>query len=185
MTDKEAAMASLNKVLLIGNLTRDPELRYIPSGTAVAKFGLAVNREYTDKTSGEKKETPCFVDITVWGRQAEICNQYLTKGRPVLIEGRLEYSSWETKEGDKRNKLEVVGERIQFLGSKPPGEGGGAPAGRDEARPAHAASRAPARSAASSSAASKEPASTYGASGGVSDGPPAGGDDLNLEDIPF
>ena len=173
-------MASLNKVLLIGNLTRDPELRYIPSGTAVAKFGLAVNREFTDKTTGEKKETPCFVDITVWGRQAEICNQYLTKGRPVLIEGRLEYSTWETKEGDKRSKLEVVGERIQFLGSRPAGEGGGPPAGRDAGQPAHAASRAPARAAAS-----KEPGPGFGAPAGVSDGPPAGGDDLNLEDIPF
>ena len=104
-------MASFNKVLLMGNLTRDPELRYIPSGTAVAKFGLAVNRDYVDRQSGDKKESVCFVDITVWGKQAETCNQYLTKGRPVFIEGRLEFSSWETKEGDKRTKLEVVAER--------------------------------------------------------------------------
>ena len=164
-------MASLNKVLLIGNLTRDPELRYIPSGTAVAKFGLAVNREYTDRASGEKKETPCFVDITVWGKQAEICNQYLTKGRQVFIEGRLEFSSWETKEGDKRSKLEVVAERFQFLGGRKEGagsaEGGGG--------------RAPAKSGARSEPA-KEPV--------VSDGSPerapgGAGDDLNLDDIPF
>jgi len=163
-------MASLNKVLLIGNLTRDPELRYIPSGTAVAKFGLAVNRDYTDRASGEKKESVCFVDITVWGKQAEICNQYLSKGRPVFLEGRLEFSSWETKEGDKRNKLEVVAERVQFLGGRKDGEGGGAPASREgRASP----SKVPARAAAPSGE-------------GVSDGPPsAGGDDLNLDDIPF
>jgi single-strand DNA-binding protein len=160
-------MASFNKVLLMGNLTRDPELRYIPSGTAVAKFGLAVNRDYVDKQSGDKKESVCFVDITVWGKQAETCNQYLTKGRPVFIEGRLEFSSWETKEGDKRSKLEVVAERVQFLGGRRDegGEGGGAPAKR-EAAP----SRAPARAAAP--AAGSPPAG-------------AGGDDLNLDDIPF
>ena len=165
-------MASLNKVLLIGNLTRDPELRYIPSGTAVAKFGLAVNREYTDRTSGEKKETPCFVDITVWGKQAEICNQYLTKGRPVFIEGRLEFSSWETKEGDKRSKLEVVAERFQFLGGRKDGDGGasGGNAGR---APAKASSRS-------------EPAREPVVSDGSPERAPAGGgDDLNLDDIPF
>jgi len=169
-------MASFNKVLLMGNLTRDPELRYIPSGTAVVKFGLAVNRDYVDKQSGDKKESVCFVDITVWGKQAETCNQYLTKGRPVFIEGRLEFSSWETKEGDKRSKLEVVAERVQFLGGRKDeggeGGGGGPPARRESSpAPAHSAGRAPARAAAP-------------ASGGA---PPAGagGDDLNLDDIPF
>jgi len=164
-------MASFNKVLLMGNLTRDPELRYIPSGTAVVKFGLAVNRDYVDKQSGDKKESVCFVDITVWGKQAETCNQYLTKGRPVFIEGRLEFSSWETKEGDKRSKLEVVAERVQFLGGRkdePQGDGGGGPPARRE--PARSAARAPAPAA--------------GGSGGA---PPAGAgsDDLNLDDIPF
>jgi single-strand DNA-binding protein len=162
-------MASLNKVLLIGNLTRDPELRYIPSGTAVAKFGLAVNREYTDKGSGEKKETVCFVDITAWGRLGEICNQYLTKGRPVFVEGRLEFSSWETKEGDKRNKLEVVAENVQFLGGRRDGEGGGGEGGGGARR------EAPVRSGARPSSRETPTAREGG-------GPP---EDLNLDDIPF
>jgi len=110
-------MASLNKVLLIGNLTRDPELRYIPSGTAVANFGLAVNRAYTNQ-EGEKKEDVCFVDIVTWGKTAENCANYLTKGRPVFIEGRLQYRSWETDDGQKRSKIEVVANNVQFLGGR-------------------------------------------------------------------
>ncbi len=116
-------MASLNKVILIGNLTRDPELRYTPSGTAMAKLGLATNRKY--KQGDEWKEEVTFVDITVWGRQAETSSEYLSKGRPVLIEGRLQYSQWETDDGQKRSKLEVVAERVQFLGSAGGGGGGG------------------------------------------------------------
>ena len=108
-------MASLNKVLLIGNLTRDPELRYIPSGTAVANFGLATNRVYTTQ-DGERKEEVCFVDIVVWGKTAENCANYLSKGRPVFIEGRLQFDSWETEDGQKRSKLRVVADRVQFLG---------------------------------------------------------------------
>ena len=115
-------MASLNRVLLIGNLTRDPELRYTPSGVAVAKLGLAVNRRYKDK-SGELKDEACFVTITVWNKQAEACNQYLQKGRPVFVEGRLQFRSWESNDGQKRSVLEVVAERIQFLGSKGSGSG--------------------------------------------------------------
>lgn len=111
-------MASYNKVILMGNLTRDPELKYLPSGTAMAKFGIAVNRVWTDRQSGEKKEEVCFVDITAWGRQAETCNEYLQRGRPVFIEGRLNFNSWETEDGQKRSKLDVVAERIQFLGSR-------------------------------------------------------------------
>jgi len=113
-------MASYNKVLLMGNLTRDPELRFTPSGSALAKFGLAVNRKY--KAGDEWKEEVCFVDITVWGKQAENCAEYLSKGRPVFVEGRLQFSSWETDDGQKRNKLEVVAEKVQFLGRP---EGGG------------------------------------------------------------
>ena len=109
-------MASLNKVLLIGNLTRDPELRYIPSGTAVANFGLAVNRVYTQ--DGERKQDTCFVDIVAWSRTAENCANYLSKGSPVFIEGRLQFRSWETDDGQKRNKLEVVAERVQFLSGR-------------------------------------------------------------------
>ncbi|NIQ01009.1 MAG: single-stranded DNA-binding protein [Nitrospinaceae bacterium] len=107
-------MANFNKVFLMGNLTRDPELRFTPSGSALAKFGLAVNRKY--KSGEEWKEEVCFVDITVWGKQGENCAEYLSKGRPVFIEGRLQFSSWETDEGQKRNKLEVVANTVQFLG---------------------------------------------------------------------
>ena len=110
-------MASYNKVLLMGNLTRDPEVRYTPKGTAVAALGLAVNRVYTTE-AGEQKEEVTFVDIEVWGRQAETAGEYLSKGRPVFIEGRLRLDSWEDKEsGQKRNKLKVVAERVQFLGA--------------------------------------------------------------------
>jgi len=110
-------MASYNKVLLMGNLTRDPEVRYTPKGTAVAAIGLAVNRVYTTD-AGEKKEEVTFVDVEVWGRQAETAGEYLSKGRPVFVEGRLKLDSWDDKEtGQKRSKLKVVGERIQFLGT--------------------------------------------------------------------
>ncbi|MDD5680641.1 MAG: single-stranded DNA-binding protein [Candidatus Omnitrophica bacterium] len=108
-------MANLNKVFLIGNLTRDPELRYIPSGTAVASFGLATNRTYKS-SSGEKKQETCFVRIVVWGRMAEICGEYLSKGSPVFVEGRLQYRAWDSPNGEKRNTLEVRAERIQFIG---------------------------------------------------------------------
>ena len=107
--------ASLNKTFLIGNLTRDPELRYIPSGTAVASFGLAVNRTYTN-SDGEKVDDVCYIDIVAWNRLAEICGQYLTKGKPVFVEGRLQMNSWEQEDGKKRSKLELVAQNIQFLG---------------------------------------------------------------------
>lgn len=110
-------MASFNRVILLGNLTHDPELKYLPSGTAVATIRVATNRVYTDRQSGEKKEEVCFVDVVAWERQAELCNEYLSKGRPVLIEGRLRYRTWETEDGQKRSKHEVVAERVQFIGS--------------------------------------------------------------------
>jgi single-strand DNA-binding protein len=109
-------MANLNKVFLIGNLTRDPELRYTPSGTAVASFGIAVNRTWTGQ-SGEKKEEVCFVDINMFGRRAEVINEYFSKGNPIFIEGRLQFNQWETKDGQKRNTLRVVAENFQFIGS--------------------------------------------------------------------
>ncbi|CCQ91316.1 Single-stranded DNA-binding protein [Nitrospina gracilis 3/211] len=114
-------MASVNKVFLLGNLTRDPELRYTPSGAGVASFGLAVNRRY--KVGNENKEEVCFVDITVWGKQGENCVEYLSKGSQVMIEGRLQFRSWETDDGQKRNKLDVVANNVQFLGK--PGGGAG------------------------------------------------------------
>ncbi len=107
-------MASLNKVLLIGNLTRDPELRYIPSGSAVTSFTIAVNRVYKLQT-GEKKEEVSFVRVVVWGRLAEVCNDYLKKGNPVFVEGRLQSRSWDGQDGQKRSTLEVIATNIQFL----------------------------------------------------------------------
>lgn len=107
-------MANLNKVFLLGNLTRDPELRYTPNGTAVTNFGLAINRNYITQ-GGERKQETCFVRIVVFGKQAESCNQYLQKGRLVFVEGRLQYRSWEV-EGVKRNTLDVIADRVQFLG---------------------------------------------------------------------
>ncbi len=108
-------MASLNKVFLIGNLTRPPELRYTPSGTAVADVRLAVNRNYTTQ-SGEKREDTCFLTVVVWGKQAESCGEYLDKGSPILVEGRLQTREWEGKDGQKRTVIEVVAERVQFMG---------------------------------------------------------------------
>jgi single-strand DNA-binding protein len=108
-------MAGLNKVFMMGNLTRDPELRYVPSGAPVATFGLAVNRTFMTQ-HGEKKDEVCFVRVVVFGKQAESCSQYLTKGRLVFIEGRLQYRSWE-QDGQKRSTLDIVADRVQFLGS--------------------------------------------------------------------
>ena len=119
-------MASFNRVILAGNLTRDPQLSYTPSNTAVCEFGLASNRKWRDR-DGNQKEDVCFVDITSYGRQAETINQYMKKGQPILVEGRLRYSSWTNKEGQKRNKLDVIVENFTFLGS---GGGGGAGGGR-------------------------------------------------------
>ena len=118
-------MASLNKVLLIGNLTKDPELRYTPNGTAVTNLRIAVNRKFKDR-SGELKEDTCFITITAWDKQAEICNQYLQKGRAVFVEGILQSRSWETGDGQKRSTIDVRAERIQFLGGAPRAEGQGA-----------------------------------------------------------
>jgi single-strand DNA-binding protein len=116
-------MASFNKVILLGNLTRDPELRYTPKGTAIAKIGLAVNRVWTSE-SGEKKEEVTFVDVDVFGRTAENVGQYMRKGSPILIEGRLRLDTWEDKQtNQKRSKLGVVAETVQFLSSNRSGEG--------------------------------------------------------------
>ena len=110
-------MPSLNRVLLMGNLTRDPELRYIPSGAAVANFGLATSRAYTTQ-DGERREEVCFVDIETWGKTAENCANYLTKGRLVLVEGSLQFRSWETEDGQKGSKHSVRAFNVQFLGGR-------------------------------------------------------------------
>src|SRR6476661_8357358 len=141
-------MASFNKVILVGNLTRDPELRYTPKGMAIAKIGLAVNRVWTNE-AGEKKEEVTFVDIDIFGRTAENVSQYMRKGSPILIEGRLRLDQWDDKQtGQKRSKLGVVAETVQFLGS-----GGGGGRGGEGGEPA------PRRSAAVPASA---PASTEG-----------------------
>lgn len=126
-------MASLNKVFLIGNLTRDPELRYTPSGMAVTTLGLAVNNKY--KSGDEWKEDVLFIDITAWGKTAENCTEYLSKGSPVMVEGRLKYHTWEAQDGGKRSKVDVTAMAVQFLSG---GKGGGG-----KSSPASAGSDAP------------------------------------------
>jgi single-strand DNA-binding protein len=133
-------MASYNKVMLLGNLTRDPEVKYTPKGTAVTELGLAVNRTYTTD-GGEKREETTFVDITMWGRQAEIAGEYLKKGRPLFVEGRLQLDTWDDKQtGQKRSKLRVVCENFQMLGSR---DGGGESGGGGRS----SGGRSPAKSA--------------------------------------
>lgn len=138
-------MASYNKVILVGNLTRDPELRYTPKGMAIAKIGLAVNRNWTNE-AGEKKEEVTFVDVDAFGRQAETLAQYMKKGSPLLVEGRLKLDQWDDKQtGQKRSKLGVVVEGFQFLGGGNRNEGGGG--GEAPRRPAAPSAPAPSSSA--------------------------------------
>jgi single-strand DNA-binding protein len=125
-------MANFNKVILVGNLTRDPELRYTPQGAAVCEVGIAVNERWKDKQTGQDREEVSFVDCVLWAKTAEVAAQYLKKGRPVLFEGRLKQDRWESPEGKKLSKIRVVVETMQFLGSKP--EGSGAPAGQYQAQ---------------------------------------------------
>ncbi|SFI80898.1 single-stranded DNA-binding protein [Planctomicrobium piriforme] len=165
-------MASYNKVILVGNLTRDPEVKYTTGGTAVAELGLAVNRTWFDQKSNERKEETTFIDVTLWGRQAEVAGEYLTKGRSVLIEGRLQLDSWDDREtGKKRSKLKVIGEAMQMLGGRGEGGGGGG-------APSGGAGRQAARSGGSASQDSAESFYDSPPRGGGSSG---GGD----EDVPF
>src|SRR5437588_8581371 len=133
-------MASFNKVILLGNLTRDPEVRYTPKGSAVCDLGIAVNRQFT-LDSGEKREEVTYVDVVLWSRLAEIAGEYLKKGRPIFIEGRLQLDTWDDKQsGQKRSKLRVIGETMQLLG-RPPGAGSAAEGG--EARESRSTKAAP------------------------------------------
>jgi single-strand DNA-binding protein len=119
-------MASFNRVILLGNLTRDPQVRYTPGGTAVSEIGLAVNRTWFDQKTNSRREEVTFVDVTLWGRQAEVAGEYLSKGRQVLIEGRLQLDTWDDKEsGQKRSKLRVVCENMTMVGARTDGGGGG------------------------------------------------------------
>lgn len=128
-------MANLNKVMLIGNVVADLELRYTPKGTAVTDLRMAVNRQWTND-QGTRQEETTFLDVTLWSRQAEVAAQYLSKGRPVYIEGRLQMETWEDKtSGQKRSRLKIVGENMQFLGGGGSGGGGGGGGGRPQAAP--------------------------------------------------
>jgi len=142
-------MANFNKVILAGNMTRDPELRYTPKGTAIAKFGLAVNRKWTGE-DGQSREEVTFVDIDCFGKQAEVISQYLRKGRSILIEGRLKLDQWDDKQtGQKRSKLGVVLESFSFLdsGNREGGAAGGPAAAAPAARPARSVAPPPADAA--------------------------------------
>lgn len=150
-------MASFNKVILLGNLTRDPELRYTPQGSAVCEFALALNYVYTNKQTGQKVEEVSFIDIVAWGKTGEICAEYLKKGRQVMIEGRLKQDRWEAQDGKKMSKVRVTAENVQFVGSRPAGEGGGGGGGGPKGAGAAPSGGAP------------------------DDGPPPGAE----EDIPF
>ena len=132
-------MASYNRVILMGNLTRDPEVKFLPSGTAVANFGLAMSERYTDRQSGEQRENVCFVDVEAWDRQAEIVGEYFKKGSPIFIEGSLKFDSWETEDGTKRNRLKVRLQRFQFVGRR---DGDETSDGYADAQPAAAPTQA-------------------------------------------
>jgi len=168
-------MASFNKVILLGNLTRDPEVRYTTGGSAVCDITLAVNYQWTDKRSNERKEEVSFIDVTLWGRTAEIAGEYLGKGRPVLIEGRLQQDKWDDKEtGQKRSKLKVVADAMQLLGGKAEGVGGGggnAAPRSNTGRPAAAPTRS--NDGYGDSDSGRTPDQTF-----YDDMPPSGGDDV-------
>jgi single-strand DNA-binding protein len=165
--------ASLNRVLLMGNLTRDPEVRYTPKGNAVGDLGLAVNDSYKAQ-DGTIKETVTFINVEVWGRQAETCKQYLAKGRAVFIEGQLKLDQWETPQGEKKSQLRVRADRVQFLGGGS-GQGGGGQGGGASGRTSYSgAGGAPGEQPA-------RPARPATPSAPAEDGPPLPDDD----DIPF
>lgn len=177
-------MASLNKVLLIGNLTRDPEIRYTPKGSAVCDLGLAVNRRYTTE-SGERQEEVTFLDVVLWGKQAELAGQYLHKGRSVFIEGRLQMDTWEDKaSGQKRSKIKIVCENMQFIDSKGGGGGGGGDegggGGYSRQQPA---SRPPMQQRPAQAGGSRPPQRQQPAQDDFGDGPITEG--MEEDDIPF
>jgi single-strand DNA-binding protein len=171
-------MASYNKVMLIGNLTRDPEIRYTPKGSAVADLGLAVNRVYTTENN-ERREEVTYIDVVLWSRLAELAGQYLNKGSAVFIEGRLQMDSWEDKQtGQKRSKIRVVGETMQFLGGKREGDEGGGGGGNSGGGFRQAPrGNAPARSQSDSRQQRPAPADDFN-EGPITDG-------LDDDDIPF
>ncbi len=124
-------MANFNRVILAGNLTRDPQLSFTPANTPVCKFGMAINRVWTDRQTNEKREETCFVDCRIYGKQAETFNQYMAKGRPVLVEGRLQFDTWEAQDGSRRSKHRINVQNFQFIGGRAPG--GAAPQQQQQA----------------------------------------------------
>ena len=165
-------MSNFNKVILMGNLTRDVEMRYTQAGMAVAKLGMAINRKWTQ--NGEQKESTCFVDLTAFGRQAEVLSQYVTKGSPLFVEGRLEYSTWDDKNGGgKRSKLDVVVENFQFVGAPRNAAGGGGGGGEGGAAPRRAAPDGGGQRRG------------HAEGGGSNDGGGGGGGEVDYGDIPF
>lgn len=162
-------MANFNKVILAGNLTRDPQLSYLPSGSAVCEFGMAINRKWRPADGGDMREEVCFVDLRCYGKQAETLKQYMSKGKQLMVEGRLKYDQWEAKEGGKRSKLYVIVDTFQFLGA--PGGGDRQSGGGRE----YGESRGPARQ-------ESRPAARVSAQSGEGDDmPPMDGGD----DVPF
>lgn len=151
-------MANFNRIIIIGNLTRDPEYKQQPSGQGLCKLGLASNRQFKNRTTGVMSQEVCFVDIAVWGAQAESCNQYLQKGRPILVEGRLKFDSWKDAEGNTRSKHSIVAERVVFLGSRQDAEAGTYSSGATVAPDSAATPEPVAQEAASKPAAFKEEA---------------------------
>jgi len=164
-------MSSFNKVLLMGNLTRDPELRYTPNGSAVVKIGIAVNRKFHNRNTNELEEETTFVDIEGWGKQAETFNQYMKKGRPVFIEGRLRLDRWQDQNGNNRSKLLVVMENFRFIGGREGGTGAGSSRG-GRSMSEGGGSQAPVQAGRVSERPSSPP-------------PPAGGEAYDFDDIPF
>ena len=177
-------MASFNKVILMGNLTRDPQLKYLPSQTAVAEFGLAVNRKFRTQ-QGEDREEVAFIDCSAFGKTGEVINQYFTKGRPILVEGRLKYDQWEDKQGGgKRSRLTVVVENFQFVGGRDGqgGPGGGGGMGHDDAGGSHDYDQRPQRQAPARSA----PAARTAPRPAATQEPPFSEDQqFKDDDIPF
>lgn len=172
-------MAALNKVMLIGNLTRDPEVRYTPKGSAVADLAIAVNRTYT-VDGGERMEETTYVDVVVWAKLAELAGQYLSKGRRVFVEGRLQMDSWEDRQtGQKRTKLRVVAENIQFLDSKGEGGGGGGGGGGDRGY----SQRPPQRQGGGGAGGGRPAPQRPSSNDNFDDGPIT--DDMEEDDIPF
>jgi single-strand DNA-binding protein len=144
------AATNINRVILTGNLTRDPELRSLPSGTSVCNLRVAVNTRRKDNSTGEWVDKPNYFDVTVWGMQGENCAQYLSKGRPVAVDGRLEWREWEDKQGNKRQSVDIIADSVQFLGSREGSENGGrftpqsdVPADTGDFEPASTGARGP------------------------------------------